>query len=1444
MFTSAPLAAAVAPTAAVDWFWVSASVSLVGLGLLAVAVALLRMRTKRLRMLQASEERYSTLFENAAVPILEEDFTPVSHWMDQLREKGIDDLAAHLRVHPDLIVEQFRRVRITSANRRGLELLGADDVEHLAELKDNGGYVCPTEVFAQELEALWHGRTEFSCDLALKVGNRPLRRGIIRWTMLRRAGAPDPSRVMLTFTDHSELRATEERYLNLFEGLPDAAWVFDPETLRFLDVNGAAVRRYGWTRAEFLTLRATEIRPDEDKAGFELAVADCVRYGHAASVRRHRSKDGRYLDVEVLSRLVEIEGKQAILSIGRDVTDQLRSAEALRVSEERFRRLFEYAVEGVYESKPTGGFANVNPAFARMLGYATPAEMLAATEDHMEKLYVNPTRRDDFFERLGAADQLVDFESEVYKADGSRCWISENVRAVRDPAGRLTHLQGFVTDITSRKRAEAALRGSESRHRALFEQSPVAIVEFDYSKLRDAFDELRLEGVSDFTAHALANRELGLRVLGLAQPVGMNESAVRALGGNSKEHVIASFMQILTPEAIEVRLRSLAVLWRGGNQTEGELPLRRLDGKLRHFFFRWWMPLIDGKPSFERTQIALIDVTDLRQTEAALRTSEQRYRMLFEHSPVGVVEYDYRPAAAWVESVRASGVTDFPAWLDAHPAEFTAAAMRVPCVGANHTALRLVGAGSLDEALANVSRIFTPEIFTARRTAFIAVWNGTNENEGETTLRSIDGSLRRVYQHWWVPTVDGRPYYERTQLAFLDLTAIKSAEAALKASEGRFRTLLEQSPVAVVEHDYREAKATLDALRRDGVTDLATHMEARPEFTAKLIEQTKFVTINKAAVSLFAGGGPMDEQTIATRLREPAVQRARKGNYLALWRGALAHEGEIIYDAANGKRWHFVHKWSVPIIDGAPAYQWTQTVLLDITSIRTAEAALADERERLAVTLRGMTEGVISTNRAGNVSFINEAACELTGWPENEAVGQSLTEIFALRHELTDAVLDAPAAAALARDCAIDLPPRAQLLRRGGAPVLVEGRCAPMHDPSGRAIGAVLVLRDVTERGRLQAELQRAAKLESIGVLAGGIAHDFNNLLTIVMGNLSLALQDKPTAPVANWLREAERGTKRARDLTRQLLTFAKGGDPVRSAIHLPEVVREAAEFAVHGAKVRCEFDLPDNLRAADADKGQIAQVVHNLVLNATQAMHGGGIIRIALRNETLAFDQPPLPAGEYLQLTLSDQGPGIAPENLSHIFEPYFTTKDGGSGLGLATVYSIVRKHRGHITVESQLDRGTTFRIWLPAAKEAPPASSTSRSPFETLKGRILFMDDEEAIRSLTQALLTRLGIEVTLTADGESAVKEFSAARVAGRPYDAVMMDLTVPGGMGGRDAMKAILAIDPAARGIVSSGYSSDPVLANYRAHGFMAVVPKPYRVNDLTRALREVLKKTAE
>lgn len=387
-----------------------------------------------------------------------------------------------------------------------------------------------------------------------------------------------------------------------------------------------------------------------------------------------------------------------------------------------------------------------------------------------------------------------------------------------------------------------------------------------------------------------------------------------------------------------------------------------------------------------------------------------------------------------------------------------------------------------------------------------------------------------------------------------------------------------------------------------------------------------------------------------------------------------------------------------------------------------------------------------------------------------------------------------------------------------------------------------LIRTQVQRESQLQGELQRASKLESLGLLAGGIAHDFNNLLTIIMGNLSLSSSEEGLSEeTRESLSDATNAVVRARDLTQQLLTFAKGGAPIRSAIVLSDIVREVALFSTRGSPIACHFVVPNQLPPANVDKGQISQVVQNIVINAVQAMGEQGQLTISLQEEKIINQFGPiLPSGQYIHLSIQDTGPGISPENLQKIFDPYFTTKKTGVGIGLATVHSIIRKHLGHISVESQLGKGTCFNIWLPVA--SPEAVAEQHNPsasLPALKGHVLLMDDEVQVLRLASTMLKRMGVTCTAVSDGAAALKAYTAARDQGTPYDLLILDLTVPGGMGGIQAMEQLLKLDPKVKAIVSSGYSNDLSFANYEECGFIDVVPKPYEMNDLARALQKHL-----
>lgn len=385
------------------------------------------------------------------------------------------------------------------------------------------------------------------------------------------------------------------------------------------------------------------------------------------------------------------------------------------------------------------------------------------------------------------------------------------------------------------------------------------------------------------------------------------------------------------------------------------------------------------------------------------------------------------------------------------------------------------------------------------------------------------------------------------------------------------------------------------------------------------------------------------------------------------------------------------------------------------------------------------------------------------------------------------------------------------------------------------------LVRDITKPRQLEVELQKADRLESIGVLAGGIAHDLNNFLTVILGNLSLVKRCTQEDPKATrYLQYMEEAIKQTGNLTGQLLTFANGGKPLTKAVSIAKLIEEDSAFALSGSKSRCELFLMDDLPSVEIDQGQITQVITNLLINADQAMQEGGIIKISAKKLAIYGENSTLPLqpGNYVVVSIIDEGPGISSQELPKIFDPYFTTKKHGSGLGLTICYSIVKKHGGHISVQSVVGKGTGFTIYLPvssgqAEKEADEDMLISG------EGKVLLMDDEERVRQTAVEMLTFLGYDVELAEDGAEAVKLYKQAFLSGRPFDVVITDLTIRGGMGGRQALSELIKIDPGVKAIVSSGYASEALL-QYIKYGFYDVIAKPYRLQELGKVLSGVIR----
>ncbi len=502
---------------------------------------------------------------------------------------------------------------------------------------------------------------------------------------------------------------------------------------------------------------------------------------------------------------------------------------------------------------------------------------------------------------------------------------------------------------------------------------------------------------------------------------------------------------------------------------------------------------------------------------------------------------------------------------------------------------------------------------------------------------------------------------------------------------------------------------------------------------------------------------------------------------------------------------------------------------------------LESEKERLSVTLKSIGDGVIVTDDKGIIIMMNDIAVDITGWSQDESLGNKLSDIISIFDEKTRLKIEDPVDSVLKTGKIINIENNALIISKDGTEKIITDSAAPIKDKQNNIIGVILVFRDVTEKYKLENKLINTQRLESIGILASGIAHDFNNLLTGIFGFIELALNNIHTVEIVKeCLNEAINVMKRAKDLTLQLLTFSKGGAPVRKPVSIVKIIKNCVNFVLSGSKILYDLNIPDNLWVTEVDENQISQAIDNLLINAYQAMPNGGKIFINVENYEL-FDKNKynLAEGKYIKITIKDQGVGISIDIQKKVFDPFFTTKSTGSGLGLTTTYNIIKNHKGFIDYESEINKGTTFYIYLPALEYSENQNENQFKASHHGEGSALVLDDEAFIRIIAGEYLKNMGYEVVLVSTGEEAVKKYKNAYEDNKKFKFVILDLTLHNGMNGIDTLQKLLKIDNDIIAIASSGYSDDPVMADPKKYGFKDVLPKPYTYNELNDILLRLL-----
>ncbi len=844
---------------------------------------------------------------------------------------------------------------------------------------------------------------------------------------------------------------------------------------------------------------------------------------------------------------------------------------------------------------------------------------------------------------------------------------------------------------------------------------------------------------------------------------------------NEAQALVLSFNDIVYPEDEQLTVENLMVSLESGAE------VYKLDGRFicRDHEMVWGrLTASQVKDSEENAQFVVCmieNITEQVLARQALQNSEEKYRMLFNGGNDAVFVYRLGQ--------------------DNRPGNY---------IEVNDVACKRLGYSREELLQASPATIYAPHqlyklhdmvsTMRVKRHALIeATFMGKNGHEVPVEINA------HIFDVQGIPTV--------VSIA-RDISERKQAQKALQESEQRYHSLFQGMPIGV----YR---STPEGRILEGNPAIISMLgfESREELLAANAEELYLIKSDREKWRTIV------EQVGVARSFETRLRRK---------------DGSQIWVRENTRS----------VRDSRGNILYYEGSIEDITIRRKMESELEEEKERLSVTLKSIGDGVITTDLEGRVILINDVAKNLIGWPGDSAIECKIEDVFITQEEATGEPCKNPVHVVLESRRSVQSDRAVRLVSKDGQNHLVTTSAAPVLEKSGKVIGTVLVFRDVSKLLTLEEEVHKSQKLESLGVLAGGIAHDFNNILTAIIGNISLAqFITGSEESLKMRLAEAEKAAQRAKDLTMQLLTFAKGGAPIKTTASITGIIKETARFTLTGSASKCVYDLSDDLWTVVVDKGQISQVINNLVLNAAQAMPSGGVIRIAGENLELKEDQAGyqelLENGSYVKISISDEGVGIPHEYLSQIFDPYFTTKQKGSGLGLATCYSIIKRHGGHIFVESQQGVGTTFTLLLPAM---PHVELTDELAFEALErgsGRILLMDDEQTILDIAGKMLTHLGYEVAFAKDGDETIRIYQDARQAGKGFDVVIMDLTVPGGMGGKEAVSRLRQIDPDLIAVVSSGYSTDPVMADFHKYGFAACIAKPYNLKRLSEVLSRVL-----
>ncbi len=1365
--------------------------------------------------------------ETIAYISVQRDITKQKQLEDEIRE-SYEKYKSLVECSPDIIYYLDELGNVIDANEKAVQVIGISKEQGLG--RHFSEYITPESVpkameIFQKIRKVSSLKTEM--ELLTKHGKRiPVE---INTTARydKQGNFIGTQGIIRDISQHKQtikkLRKSEEQLRSFVENSTIGIWCFEAEKpidinlpedeiikeffkTRCVECNDAYAKMLDTTREEIIGIKLPDVMPEteENKEYLRAFIRNGFKLTGGVSHEISKKGEERYF---LNSFVATIRDDKLIRAWGTqtDITEQKLTEKALKESEQRFQDVVRNIGAWIWETNADGKYTYASPLCERILGYS-PEEIIWKKYFYD---FFHPDDREQLkakaFAVFARKKPFVRFVNRNIRKDGNVIILETSGTPIISDDGQLLGYRGVDRDITERKRTEQI-------------QSVVYKIADAVNRtadLNDLFQYIhkQLSTIIDTTNFYIALYDEDKETLSF--PYFVDEKDVSPgrikLGKGLTEYVLRTGEPLFAPEDVfnellkkgEVELVGApSPIWLGA-------PLK-VENKIIGIVVvqSYTNPSLYSKKDLELLQFVSDEIAiaiEHKRSDEALEQSEERYRNLIEISSNGVVLHQ-------------DGYVVF----------------------ANKAARELAGVEKPDDLIGKpVIEFVHPDyrkVVAERINAMLSQKTGVPLIE-EKFIKA-DGTSFDVEVVAVNTSFNGKP---AVQVEFRDITERKQTEqlksVVYKIADAVNRTA---DTDELFKYIHKELGIVIDTTNFFiALYDKENNTISFPYIVDEKNNFSTSVPLGKTLISyVLRTGKPL----LATQeVKNELIQKGEVepiGTPSKVWLGVpLKIEQETIGVMT-------VQSYTDPLCytekDVEILNYVSNQIAIAITRKR-AEEKLQQEKEQLSVTLRSIGDGVITTDKKGNITMMNRVAEKLTGWKSAEAIGRPLKEVFHIINEETRQEVENPVDRVLEEGRIIGLANHTVLISRDGTERILADSGSPLRDRESKIIGVVLIFRDITDKRKMEREMIKIERLESIGVLAGGIAHDFNNILTGILGNLSLAkFYLSPDDKVYKILDSAERASMNAKNLTQQLLTFARGGKPIKKIASIKNLLEETVSFALTGSNISYEIDCADGLSDVKMDAGQISQVINNLVINARQSMPTGGIIKVTARNVIIDKDNyiANLPPGKYAVISIKDKGTGIPKKMLRNIFEPYFTTKQQGSGLGLSICYSIIRNHNGYITVDSELGIGSTFTIYLPATEEKAPILVKEQ---EIVKGtgRILVMDDEEFVRDICGKMLEIAGYEVEFAQTGEEAIDKYKRAKERGEPFKAVILDLTIPAGMSGKEAIKELREYDSEVKAIVSSGYSNDPIMSNPKKYGFKGVVTKPFRMDELTRILKEVL-----